>query len=111
QWAVIGLFLGCALSTKAITLLFLPALGGWLLWKWRFWATRESIGGVASGLVVLLLLGAIPYVDAWRITGNPVFPFFNEIFQSPLAPVANFKDLRWQSGLTLDMLYTMTFHS
>jgi len=28
-------------------------------------------------------------------TGNPIFPFFNSIFHSPLYPAANFKDDRW----------------
>lgn len=106
-----GVLLGCALATKAITLLMLPALGGLFLWKWRSWARRELLWPIAAGLVVLFGLGLIPYADAWRITGNPVFPFFNEVFQSPLFPIENFKDMRWQVGFTADMLYAITFHS
>jgi hypothetical protein len=111
ELVVAGMLLGCALATKAITLLMLPALGGLLLWKWRSWALKELFWAVLLGSFLLLVLGAIPYVDAWRMTGNPVFPFFNKIFQSPLFPVENFKDMRWQAGFTADMLYAMTFHS
>ena len=33
----------------------------------------------------------------WK-TGNPVFPYFNEIFASPYFPVWNIKDNRWGPG-------------
>ena len=43
---------------------------------------RRSRSGIA---VVLLLAAALPtYVIAWRMTGNPIFPFLNQKFPSPL---------------------------
>lgn len=111
QLIMLGVFLGYALATKAITLLMLPALGGVLLWKWRSWLKPELLWPIVVGLVALVVLGGIPYAGAWWITGNPVFPFFNQVFQSPLFPIENFKDMRWQVGFTADMLYAITFHS
>lgn len=106
-----GMLLGCALATKAITLLLMPPLCGVLIWKWRSWARLEMLWPILTSITALLMIGAVPYVDAWRITGNPVFPFFNKVFQSPFFPLENFKDMRWQVGATTDMLYAMTFHS
>ncbi len=106
-----GALLGCALATKAITLLMLPLLGGLLLWRWRNWVRRELFSVAGAGLVAFAIIGMIPYADAWRLTGNPVFPFFNQLFQSPLFPVENFRDMRWTRGVTWDILYAITFHS
>lgn len=106
-----GALLGFALATKAITLLMLPLLAGVLLWKWRSWMRQEVLWPVIVGLASLTVIGSIPYVDAWRLTGNPVFPFFNQVFQSPLFPMENFRDMRWTMGVTWDILYAITFHS
>ncbi len=56
-------------------------------------------------------MGSLPYVHAWILTGNPVFPFFNGVFRSPLFPTFNFVDGRWIGHLTWDILYRMTFDS
>ena len=48
-------------------------------WPARFRALL-SFGGEA------LLSGASWPLFRWVQTGNPVFPFFNHLFQSPLAP-------------------------
>lgn len=43
----------------------------------------------------LLLFPGIYMLYSQIETGNPIFPFFNKIFHSPLYPYANFKDERW----------------
>lgn len=109
--AVAGLTLGCALATKAITLLMLPLLGVILIFRWRSWVRPEVFWAVVAGVSLVVVIGAFPYVDALRLTGNPVFPFFNQIFQSPFFPPENFRDMRWIVGLTWDALPAITFHS
>lgn len=54
---------------------------------------------------------AWPYAYAWIKTGNPVFPFFNQIFKSPYFPHAEFIDTRWTGNLSPLFLYQATFDS
>ena len=58
-----------------------------------------------------LSLALVPYVYAWCLTGNPVFPFYNTIFRSPCYPAVNLVDLRWIGHGTWKILYQMTFLS
>lgn len=45
--------------------------------------------------VLVMLFPSIYMLYNMQETGNPVFPFFNSIFHSPLFPPENFKDGRW----------------
>jgi hypothetical protein len=104
---VTGLLLGAAFSTKLGTSAYLvPALViGAMKVKGR---RRAALAGVA----LLVVLAAPPYLNAWWKTGNPVFPFENQIFHSPdfdqTVPLA---DTRYQFGARWNALYTMTFRS
>lgn len=109
---VAGLLLGCALAAKAVTFTILPALLLLLVWRYRSWYKTAGLPLLALGLCLLLLIGIIPYVTAWRLTGNPVFPLFNHIFQSPyyVTGVSDFAAV-FNQGLKWDVLYQATFHS
>jgi len=67
------------------------------------------------GLIVLtVLIGGIalsPYIQAYRIAGNPFFPFYNDIFKSPFYAIVRFVDERWIGNFNFDLLYQATFHS
>jgi hypothetical protein len=41
---------------------------------------------LAPGWMLALLAGGVPYAEAWLRTGNPVFPYWNAVFRSPLLP-------------------------
>jgi len=60
-------------------------------------------------LVVLAVLAFCPYFLAWRLTGNPVFPLYNGIFQSPLFDAYNFSDGRWTQGFSLASYWQVFF--
>ena len=69
---------------------------------------------LSSGIAVLLLLAAgLPsYAIAWGMTRNPVFPFMNRKFPSPLLDHgANFVDYRYIQPIRLTSAYDLTFHS
>jgi len=107
-----GILLGGALAAKAVTFTILPVLFLVLVWRYRAWAKPRLIGILALGLVLFLGVGSIPYATAWYLTANPVFPFFNHIFQSPLWPAVAFDPPAvFAKGLTWDVLYQVTFHS
>ena len=45
---------------------------------------RRGLGDMAALTVATLLAGGAWYIRAYLLTGNPVFPFLNAIFRSPL---------------------------
>ncbi|VVP80163.1 hypothetical protein PS938_00603 [Pseudomonas fluorescens] len=107
-----GAMLGFAMAAKAVTLSILPVLLVMLLLQYKAWATQGIVQTLILGSVCLVLAGVTPYVTAWCLTGNPVFPFFNAIFQSPLWPSKNFEPPEvYGKGVTWDTLYRMVFNS
>ncbi len=72
---------------------------------------RNRLRITAFSAAVFLVLAAAPYVTAYLKTGNPIFPFYNQVFHSPYWPPQNFVDLRWKTPLSLHTLGDMTFHS
>ena len=98
QLAVAGLLIGIAIGLKltlsyaavgiAVGLLFWTGLMPWE----RLRAAVTVSVGIAVGLVAC---------DGWwwwrlyAFSGNPMFPIYNDIFQSPLAPFGRFVDMRF----------------
>jgi hypothetical protein len=112
QIVLAGLLLGAALAAKAVTFTILPILLIFMVLRCRIWMRWSLIGSVVGGLVVCILVGAIPYATAWYLTGNPVFPFFNEIFKSPFWHMEAFEaPAIFGKGISWDVLYQVTFHT
>ena len=112
QLVLAGVLLGFAMATKAVTLSVLPVLLLVLLLQYKAWAVRGIAKTLMLGSAGLLLAGATPYVCAGYLTGNPVFPFFNGVFHSPLWPNMNFEPpATFGTGMTWDTLYRMVFQS
>jgi len=60
----------------------------------RRWPERMAVA-VAAGVGIgigLLVAGGPWFAIMWAKTGNPIFPFFNQVFQSPLAMVESYRD-------------------
>ena len=62
---------------------------------------------------LLLFAAALPtYVISWRLTGDPVYPFLNQTFPSPLVDhAAVFIDPRFHQPLTWHTPFDLTFHT
>lgn len=71
---------------------------------------RKRLFTIVLDLVVLAV-GCAPYIYAYAMTRNPVFPFFNAVFHSPYYPLANFVDSRWVQPPPYDLFYHLTFHT
>ena len=109
---VAGIFLGLGLAAKAVAFTILPVFFLLLVFRWRKWTKLILLRPVTLGLFLFFAFGSIPYITAWYLTGNPVFPFFNGIFQSPLWPAMNFDAFGvFAEGLKWDVLYQATFHT
>ncbi len=110
---IAGLLLGCALAAKAVTFTILPVLLLLLVWRYRSWYKTAGLPFLVLGLSLFLAIGAIPYATAWRLTGNPVFPFLNHIFHSIYYPSGKdaFSAAVFNQGLRWDVLYQFTFET
>ncbi|MGC4049653.1 MAG: hypothetical protein QM757_09095 [Paludibaculum sp.] len=97
--------IGVSMSTKLGALAFaIPLLAAAvILVKFRH---------LAFGLPITALVGGYTYFSAWLRTSNPVFPFFNAFFHSPLYDAQkNFADTRFVTPPTWRIWYDLTFHS
>lgn len=109
---VAGLLFGCALASKPVTFSFLPAVLLLLLVRYKFWIRINLSRVIFMSLILFSAIGFIPYVTAWYYTGNPVFPFFNEIFQASQYPAVNFSaPSRFEKGVSWDTFYNITFET
>jgi hypothetical protein len=92
-----GLITGMAMGLKLPEMPFcvgfaaaLVALGG----SWKHLAVRLVAGGVA-GAIGFALFSAPWMLHMWHLTGNPLFPYFNDYWKSPLALPSPYRDLRF----------------
>jgi hypothetical protein len=112
QLPTVGILLGGAFAAKAVTFTFFPVLLLWAVWRHRTWLSRSSLRPLLISIFLAIAVGGIPYFTAWYLTGNPVFPFFNQVFKSPLWPAVAFQapDV-FGKGLRWDAIYQATFHT
>lgn len=109
---VAGSLFGFAIAAKAISFMVLPSIILLFLVSYRHWWKAESVVSILIGVGGLVAFGIIPYVTAYILTGNPVFPFYNQIFQSEYYLPVNFDSSSlFGQGLSWDILYSATFNS
>jgi hypothetical protein len=91
-----GLAAGIGLGLKSTAAAFMPGLGLIaLIAAVRRRAADASIAfGVAAALGFFLVAGH-HLLTLWRDFGNPVFPFLNQIFQSPYYEPESLRDARF----------------
>jgi hypothetical protein len=70
---------------------------------------RRLVG--LGGVLIVLLVGGASYSYSWIVTGNPVLPLLNDVFQSPYFGALRFDDPRWHAGLGVDTLWRLTFRT
>jgi hypothetical protein len=109
-----GFVVGCAVGLKLPQAPFALGYAGALAivrgsWKQR--VTRVLAGGV-GGVIGLALFSGYWWLTMYHVTGNPLFPYFNQFFDSPLALDASYRDLRflpktWPHRLLYPLLFTL----
>jgi len=96
--------LASSMAVKLMALPFAIPIGIALLWQGRREPRR-----LAAALLLILVLAPLPYLYAWRTTGNPAFPYANSVFRSPyFAPVMS-PDPRFLEPLTWRTPFDVTF--
>ncbi len=84
---IAGLLVGIPVGLKlpeAPFALGLAAALALLPGTWKHRGSRVVAAGI-GGLIGVLLVAGYWYVKMYHLTGNPLFPYFNQYFQSPLA--------------------------
>ena len=117
--AIAGLITGAAMGLKLPEMPFcvgfaaaLVALGG----DWKHQTARLIAGG-AAGIAGFLIFSGPWMVYMYHLTGNPIFPYWNDYWKSPLALPAPYRDLRfvpafrpWWQQLFFPILFTVDWH-
>jgi hypothetical protein len=117
--AVAGLITGTAMGLKLPEMPFcvgfaaaLVALGG----GWKHQVVRLAAGGLA-GVVGFAIFSGPWMLYIYHLTGNPLFPYFNDYWKSPLALEIAYRDLRfvpafrpWWQQLFFPILFTIDWH-
>jgi glycosyltransferase involved in cell wall biosynthesis len=110
--AVLG---GTAIATKVGGLAFVAlALPFAVVEARRHWKSMGAKPAAACALaILLLLLTALPtYAIAYAKTGNPVFPFMNQKFPSPLLDrAADISFDQYRKPLNWRLPFDLTFHT
>jgi hypothetical protein len=115
--AAAGLVTGMAMGLKLPEMPFcagfaaaLLALGG----SWKHQLTRLVAGGIA-GVIGFVIFSGPWMLTMYQLTGNPLFPYFNDYWKSPLALETSYRDLRfvpshfWRQ-LFFPILFTLDWH-
>jgi hypothetical protein len=98
-----GLLTGAAIALKLTFAAYAPALAASLVASGRRrWLALWVAGAVAGALVI----GGPWWWTVWRHTGNPLFPYFNEVFRSAWALPVAMTDARF---LPADALHAAFF--
>jgi len=117
--AIAGLITGSAMGLKLPEMPFcvgfaaaLIALGG----SWKHQLARLAAGGVA-GAIGVAIFSAPWMIYIYHLTGNPLFPYFNDYWKAPLALEAPYRDLRfvpawrpWWQQLFFPVMFTIDWH-
>lgn len=104
-----ALLLAFSAAAKAVALVILPIVFALLVPRVTALLAKEKLRTTAKAAGLFLALGAIPYMIAWLVSGNPVFPFFNGIFESPFYPAENFNNRSFNADLGWHLPYELVF--
>ena len=104
----LGVLTGGLIALKPLHAMAAAPLLLLALWRWRA-SWRSTPAAWASAFALIVLVGASSYAHAWRVSGNPVLPLFNSVFQSPYFAVQDFSDARWMAGGGAALPWRITF--
>jgi hypothetical protein len=102
-----GLCAGAAVGLKLTTAVYGVGLVGALCaisGSARVRLSRCLIFGVAS-LSGMLLTGGFWMWEMWQFSGNPFFPYFNDLFRSPMLTEASYRDPNFRPANWLEAAF------
>lgn len=105
------LLAGAVLVAGLVALKFGSAVSALLLVGWALLRERARLPWLRmpAAFALFLLLAASSYLLAWRLSGNPLLPLFNDVFRSPVLAPVQLSDPRWHEGVGVKLLWRITF--
>lgn len=108
-----GVLSGLAVGLKQPAAVYAIGLGCGFFGLALSWRRRSALFlafGV-GGILGLAATGGYWLCEMWSHFGNPLFPYFNSVFQSPMAGAADYRDVRflpagWQEWLFFPLVFT-----
>ena len=101
KWCVVAGFLtGCTAGLKLPMAPFAMGFAGALAvggGSRKHLATRLAAGGL-GGIAGFLSCAGFWMWRMQNLTGNPLFPYFNDVFKSPMALASPYRDMRFLQG-------------
>ena len=109
QLMLVALFLAFAAAAKAVALVIVPIVLALLVPRVPALFSKGNRQSTCCAAGLFLAVAAIPYLNAWLVSGNPVFPFFNAIFESPFYPAENFRNRAFVTELNWNLPYELVY--
>ena len=111
--AFAGFLAGASPGLKLTTLPYVVGLSlAMLALPGGLWhrVVRTGVFGIGV-LLGIAVFGGVWFWTMWRYSGNPVFPYFNDQFHSPLVPPGSYRDEtflpnNWMSRLLFPFIFT-----
>lgn len=104
--------LGClVLAAGLVGLKFGHAIAAAVMLAWAVVRERDRIEWKHLPVALLLLaaLAGSSYFYAWRVSGNPLLPLFNHVFQAEVMDPRQLADARWGAGFGAELPWRITF--
>lgn len=97
KWLLAGIPVGFVSGLKLPTTLFAVGIGlAFFLYRGKMGERFKRSALVASGMLFGFALGLGPWAIYLQSEfANPLFPYFNDLFLSPLAPAASARDMNF----------------
>jgi hypothetical protein len=104
---------GAVLAAGLCALKFGQLVAALVLLAWALLRARGRVPWtrLPAALALFAVLAGSSYVHAWRVSGNPLLPLFNQVFHSPLLAPRQLDDARWHAGFGLDLPWSITFRT
>ncbi len=70
---------------------------------------RPDLRGIVAGSLAFFAVAGSSYAQAAWLSGNPMFPLFNDVFHSPLFDARQLDDARWHASFGASLPWRVTF--
>ena len=116
--ALAGLLIGSAVGLKLVVAPFAIGLAAMLAAIPGPWTRRLTLvlAGGGGGAIGVLLFGGFWFATLFTATGNPIFPYFNDLIGSTLIGNGSYRDTRFVpdnlgEAITFPFIFSFDWHA
>ena len=123
-----AIFLGFALSSKALTLLIIPSFFMLYIFYHKFNIKKLFVKEIFIAVCLILIFGSVSYLRSFILTGNPIYPFhfinpihladhffnlknFSSNFNSVMPSLIIDSNPLYKKPINNSLLWDLTFHT